>query len=467
MYGIFNDSCINCYKYDVDSFAQVTDFSSKLNVLHINIRSFSRNFDEFSVLMSRFSFNVDVLVLSETWFSFETTCDIPGYTAFHTHREDKRGGGISVYIDERFGAATISAVSFLGNTFECCSARLHMQDKYIDIVGIYRPPSNLDENFNSEFEERVLSSLISSNISIVTGDFNIDLTKPNRIERDFINLMYTFAFSSLISEPTRVTNESSSLLDHIWINGEIDCCSSVVEVHITDHFMIHAALSVPKKYNFFQKTFRDHSGTSMETLISRAPTFVSKYNGCNFEDINGKTDYFMRNLFELYEKCCPLRSKHIPKEKMAKPWLTKDLCALFKAKHILFKMYKKGDIEFDIYNNYKNHCTKILKKSKSVYFRNKFESARNNVKAMWRNVNQILNRKSKKSQFFSLKDGNNNCSIDNQGRVCEMFADYFARVAVDLETKIPSSDISPLSYINNSHANSFYVGPVLPSVGRG
>ena len=64
-------------------------------ILHENIRSFGRNFDEFHSYGSELCRVADVIVLSETWFS-ANTCDIQGYARFHTYRADKYGGGVSV-----------------------------------------------------------------------------------------------------------------------------------------------------------------------------------------------------------------------------------------------------------------------------------------------------------------------------------------------------------------------------------
>ena len=53
-------------------------------ILHENIRSFGRNFDEFHSFASELSCAADVIVLSEMWFSANTCRDVRGYTGFHT-----------------------------------------------------------------------------------------------------------------------------------------------------------------------------------------------------------------------------------------------------------------------------------------------------------------------------------------------------------------------------------------------
>ena len=67
-------------------------------IMHENIRSFMKFFDEFHSFASELNRAADVIVLSETWFSANTCHDVQGYTGFHTYRADKTGGSVSVFI---------------------------------------------------------------------------------------------------------------------------------------------------------------------------------------------------------------------------------------------------------------------------------------------------------------------------------------------------------------------------------
>ena len=54
----------------------------------------------------------DVIVLSKTLFSANTSHDVQGYTGFHTYRADKTGGGVSVFIRNCY-TLTHMAANFL------------------------------------------------------------------------------------------------------------------------------------------------------------------------------------------------------------------------------------------------------------------------------------------------------------------------------------------------------------------
>ena len=66
------------------------------------------------------------------------------------------------------------------------------------------------------------------------GDINIDLN--SNLERsplsDYLLLLQSNALFSLITKPTRVTNTSSTVIDHILINDGVSSLSSRVLTYI-------------------------------------------------------------------------------------------------------------------------------------------------------------------------------------------------------------------------------------------
>ena len=77
---------------------------------------------------------------------------------------------------------------------------------------------------------------------IITGDFNYNLfnLKYHEETENFYNIMTSNSFRTLITKPTRVTDNSSTLIDHIWVNdmsdNKMDC--KILVTDITDHFPV-------------------------------------------------------------------------------------------------------------------------------------------------------------------------------------------------------------------------------------
>ena len=87
--------------------------SPGLTIVHLNIRSLPKHFDEFKIFMNDNPF--DVMCLSETWLN-STWSDaelyIDGYNIIRTDRNDsQRGGGTAIYyismeLDDRLSIST-------------------------------------------------------------------------------------------------------------------------------------------------------------------------------------------------------------------------------------------------------------------------------------------------------------------------------------------------------------------------
>ena len=76
--------------------------------------------------------------------------------------------------------------------------------------------------------------------------FNINLlNNDNRYALDMVNLFHSLGMLSLINRPTRITDNSATLIDHIWSN----CFTKVkydgiLYTHISDHFRIFSAFDI-------------------------------------------------------------------------------------------------------------------------------------------------------------------------------------------------------------------------------
>ena len=93
------DHDLHCDYYDADSLrSRGFDLANNIFILTSNIRSFNANYDEFSAVVRSAGVRVDVLLLSETWFTADNVIDIPGYTCVHCYRVNRVGGGVFIYV---------------------------------------------------------------------------------------------------------------------------------------------------------------------------------------------------------------------------------------------------------------------------------------------------------------------------------------------------------------------------------
>ena len=59
-----------------------------------------------------------------------------------------------------------------------------------------------------------------------------------------------------------------------------------------------------------------------------------------------------------------MKVKTVSFKKLSRPWITESLTKEINFKHMLFKRFKEGVVDFVTYNNYKNVLTKKIEKRK-------------------------------------------------------------------------------------------------------
>ena len=115
-------------------------------------------------------------MFSETWFSANTCHGVQGYTGFHSYRADKTGGGVSVFIRNRYTSTHMAKFSVCHANYEIESMVkvLLSNNCSIIIIGVYRPP---DKSKIPEFPiklNEILSSTSQFDHVFIVGDLNIN-----------------------------------------------------------------------------------------------------------------------------------------------------------------------------------------------------------------------------------------------------------------------------------------------------
>ena len=72
------------------------------------------------------------------------------------------------------------------------------------------------------------------------GDLNYDLLQDSHtFTDDFVDIMYDHSFYPIINKPTRITQSSSTCIDHIWTNIHDKNISGAIIIHkMADHLPV-------------------------------------------------------------------------------------------------------------------------------------------------------------------------------------------------------------------------------------
>lgn len=232
--------------YSIDNMKNIIDVGD-IVFLNLNIRSFVKNFDTFSAVLSAMDASPDVIVLTETWLN--EPVDIDGYKSFHSFRCGRRSGGVSVFVRESFSAFKLDEFSVVDNTVESCVVKLSLVSLDLYIIAVYRPHSDTVVNFCNSLHALLSCNLFRRDVCLM-GDLNVNLLDlDNSDTTHFSSMMRTFNYLPVITKPTRfpssTLSQTASLLDHIWINFSTDYsnCAGIVLDNITDHCTTFLTLS--------------------------------------------------------------------------------------------------------------------------------------------------------------------------------------------------------------------------------
>ena len=111
------------------------------------------------------------------------------------------------------------------------------------ILCIYKPPNSDIESFTSKFQKFLKQPIFKNKKIIVSGDINIDLLKSDSHQKtkQFLNEVLSFGLLPLITTPTRITENTSTLIDNIFFNfSHHEYYSRIIYDDVSDHLPIYA-----------------------------------------------------------------------------------------------------------------------------------------------------------------------------------------------------------------------------------
>ncbi len=103
------------------------------------------------------------------------------------------------------------------------------------------------------------------------------------------------------------------------------------------------------------------------------------------------------------------------------------------------------------YKSYKNKYNYLFKASKKRFYNDLFPKSESNIKATWKIINQLLQRKKASSKFTSaFTDGSSKLPITNPFDITCKFNYFFTNVGASLANQIVHTNADPLDYIKDS-----------------
>ena len=212
----------------------------------------------------------------------------------------------------------------------------------------------------------------------------------------------------LITIPTRATDKTSTIIDHIITNDVKHHISpAVLEVNLTDHYPILCAVKQSKplrKVKVSESFHRDQSKLVADSFCEDLQNklhdyFVQQPSLCN-SNYNSLFNKFASIVTETIDIHAPLTKLSCTKiKRRSKPWITKGILISIEKKRKMFKTHFLANDENknSLFKKYANRLTKIKTSPKRNYYTSKIKEDQDNPRKVWNTIRSVLPQKSNHS----------------------------------------------------------------------
>ena len=421
-------------------YKQLKDFGAsndgELQILSLNIRSLKKNISNIRENIEQYH-KFDVLCFNETNCIFDKLpngMDDIRLEGFHdpivksSFRASGKGGGLVSFINKRV-CESHDIQEFFPNPDpangcgEFQFIKLHNcigTNRTLIIGNVYRSPAKRNcEPFNNLLESIVQNLNRHARKQIyIAGDFNQDLIQHdnNTQTQTLIDSMTKLSFVQIVSRPTRITETSATIIDHVYTNNiENTLSCNIATLDISDHLATVTKISLgnskikinrrAKVEKSEYRTFNDANDYKFKELI-HGETWD---NVINTHDAQSQYDTFCETYTTHYNTAYPLKSQHKRRkheranpQPWILPWL-EDACA---RKNNMYHTFVKHPTSKNrkAYIKMKKFVEKHKEKAKKHYYSKYFEKYSESSKMQWKMLNNLLGRKQKHCDSIKLLD---------------------------------------------------------------
>ena len=454
-------------------------------LISLNCQSLNSKYEEINIFFKEFcSCDFHAICLQETWLTDQSDVQLlqlNGYKLISKGKSSSEHGGVAIYL-KTFLKYTVLSIDSKSNLWDGLFLEILIEDSCIPhirkslIVGnIYRPPRDrIDDwrTFIAELDEILFDFQRTNRDVVLVGDFNIDLLKlkEKSIINDYFETILSNSFIPKITLPTRITNNTATLIDNIFSKlSDISSSSiaGVVLVNISDHlpcFLSLDCLTVKKSNHKLVKTW----SRSEQSYMNLKSEIEEKCCPSNFfidpdKDPNLNYEILDTTLKAAFEKHIPVKLVKFNKHKhKLNNWITRGILRSIRFRDKLYRRMINTKNNLSLRDTLKANLSsynKILKNlirnAKKDYYESCFRKFKDDIKKTWDTIKLIINKNKKPQcipEFFLV----NGSRVSDINVIVEEFNKYFTDIGINLYENIDSpKDYSFQDYLRTPSANTF------------
>ena len=293
----------------------------------LNIASLPKHVEELRI--SKLFSNLDLFALNETRLDNTISDGLVNISGYDVVRKDRsrRGGGVCIYLRTSINYKIRNDLVPEGIEAVCLEICKPNSKSFI-VASVYRPPDSTSEFF-VDFE-KMIKSIDDENRELhILGDLNCNLlnTVSDQPTKTLKAILETYQLSQLITEATRITKISCTLIDH-YITSMPEKINSTGVIHtgISDHSLIYGIRKINPIVSTRNMT-RNVEVRNMKRFNHnsfREDLLAQPWEQIVLESYTDSMWALWKKLFlEVLDKHAPVQ--RIRKRKSGVPWLTGDI----------------------------------------------------------------------------------------------------------------------------------------------
>ena len=408
-----------------------------VNIAHLNIDSLSSKVDQLRHFM--YSNEVHIMAVCETKLDEHISDDVISVNNYSIYRNDRNthGGGVALYVND-VNIEHKLREDLMSHSLELLAIEIKLSmAKPIIIIVWYRPPKSSSDQIDI-FESLLQEIELENKEIVILGDVNCDLLTdtPDYQTRKLNGVCSSFDLQQLITEATRVTETTETLLDHIYTNN-IDKVngSGVIHTGLSDHSMIYVNLGKIKKkptHKHKYKTNRSFKKFNEDDFVND----IRKANWCSVkhDNVDKCIDDFEKLFLHIADKHAPMKTKRV--RKVQSPWLTDDIIVMMRERDDLKRNAIRtscNDI-WDAYRTMRNRVNQEIEQSKKLFLSQGIKESGKNSRKVWSHLRHIVPGKNKSNNINKIKT-NDGVSSDPEV-IANNLNEYFANIGPTLAQNI-------------------------------
>ena len=335
---------------------------------------------------------LDLLCICETWLDDtiqDSEIHVDGFSVVRKDR-NRHGGGVLIYVKNGIIFRSISC----HQQADVEAVFIVINEKAPVIIGsLYRPP-----NVPTAYMDSLLDCIEELNLNydnmILLGDLNCDYFKRDSQNMNiFTFLESAYKMSQLVTAPTRVTINTSTLIDVILSNmPESHILTEILHTSFSDHYMTYTILkchTTPKHQHKFV-TYRDYKEFNPDAFLMD----VYKLVQCSAtkSSLSDKWDFFKSGFLRISNEHGPVKKRRL-KNRFC-PWITPQIVKLMYSRDHKHKLARTTNdaANWAEYKRLRNCVTAQIKEAKKNYFKFEFMKTMGKPKKLWNVINRLTNK---------------------------------------------------------------------------